>query len=76
MEQLDHACIRFIYFSKENELRSRVFAEKLGLEAGWNCHISLASEGNMYYYKNILLKLQTSSSKLFELISIVIQTRC
>lgn len=44
VEQLDHACIRFIYFSKENELRSRVFAEKLGLEAGWNCHISLASE--------------------------------
>ncbi|KAL3997907.1 putative integral membrane protein [Acanthocheilonema viteae] len=44
VEQLDHACIRFIYFSKENELRSRVFTEKLGLEAGWNCHISLASE--------------------------------
>ncbi|EFO21753.2 hypothetical protein LOAG_06732 [Loa loa] len=44
VEQLDHACVRFIYFSKENELRSRVFAEKLGLEAGWNCHISLASE--------------------------------
>uniref|UniRef100_A0A915PWX4 Large ribosomal subunit protein eL31 n=1 Tax=Setaria digitata TaxID=48799 RepID=A0A915PWX4_9BILA len=45
VEQLAHACIRFIYFSKENELRSRIFAEKLGLEAGWNCHISLASEG-------------------------------
>uniref|UniRef100_A0AAF5PZI1 Cation-transporting P-type ATPase C-terminal domain-containing protein n=1 Tax=Wuchereria bancrofti TaxID=6293 RepID=A0AAF5PZI1_WUCBA len=44
VEQLDHVCIRFIYFSKENELRSRVFAEKLGLEAGWNCHISLATE--------------------------------
>lgn len=46
IEQLDHACIRFVHFSKENELRSRVFAEKLGLEAGWNCHVSLASEGN------------------------------
>lgn len=48
MEQLDHACIRFIYFSKENELRSRVFAEKLGLEAGWNCHVSLANEGKTF----------------------------
>ncbi|VDN01470.1 unnamed protein product [Thelazia callipaeda] len=44
VEQLDQICVRFIYFSKENELRSRIFAEKLGLEAGWNCHISLASE--------------------------------
>ncbi|VDO39442.1 unnamed protein product, partial [Onchocerca flexuosa] len=48
VEQLGHACIRFIYFSKENELRSRVFAEKLGLEAGWNCHISLVSEDERY----------------------------
>ncbi|KAM3721316.1 Transmembrane protein [Dirofilaria immitis] len=48
VEQLGHACVRFIYFSKENELRSRVFAEKLGLEAGWNCHISLASEDEQY----------------------------
>ncbi|VDM47405.1 unnamed protein product [Toxocara canis] len=46
IEQLDNACVRFVYFSKENELRSRVFAEKLGLEAGWNCHISLASKGS------------------------------
>lgn len=29
--------------SQENELRSRVFAERLGLEYGWNCHISLAN---------------------------------
>lgn len=29
--------------TQENELRSRVFAERLGLECGWNCHISLAS---------------------------------
>uniref|UniRef100_A0A914XAB1 Cation-transporting P-type ATPase C-terminal domain-containing protein n=1 Tax=Plectus sambesii TaxID=2011161 RepID=A0A914XAB1_9BILA len=45
VENLDKACIRFVYFSKENELRSRIFAEKIGLEAGWNCHISLANEG-------------------------------
>ncbi|XP_053203467.1 transmembrane protein 94-like [Panonychus citri] len=44
VEQLDKACIRFVHFSKENELRSRVFSEKMGLEAGWNCHISLLSE--------------------------------
>ncbi|CAB1338150.1 unnamed protein product, partial [Coregonus sp. 'balchen'] len=35
------ACIRFVYFSMEDELRSKVFAEKMGLETGWNCHISL-----------------------------------
>ena len=35
--------IRFVHFSKENELRSRVFSEKMGLETGWNCHISLKS---------------------------------
>ncbi|GAB6020787.1 hypothetical protein CHUAL_003446 [Chamberlinius hualienensis] len=44
IEQLDKACIRFVHFSKENELRSRVFSEKMGLESGWNCHISLLSE--------------------------------
>ena len=41
VEQLEGACIRFVHFSKENELRSRVFSERMGLESGWNCHISL-----------------------------------
>lgn len=44
IERLDLACVRFVHFSKENELRSRVFSEKMGLESGWNCHISLLSE--------------------------------
>lgn len=44
IERLDRACVRFVHFSKENELRSRVFSEKMGLESGWNCHISLLSE--------------------------------
>lgn len=44
IERLDKACIRFVHFSKENELRSRVFSEKMGLESGWNCHISLLSD--------------------------------
>ena len=44
IEQLDRASIRFVHFSKENELRSRVFSEKMGLESGWNCHISLLSD--------------------------------
>lgn len=44
IERLDRACIRFVHFSKENELRSRVFSEKMGLESGWNCHISLLSD--------------------------------
>ncbi|KAL9880064.1 transmembrane protein 94 isoform X1 [Glossina fuscipes] len=44
VEHLERACIRFVHFSKENELRSRVFSEKMGLESGWNCHISLLSK--------------------------------
>ncbi|XP_029633294.1 transmembrane protein 94 isoform X2 [Octopus sinensis] len=43
IDKLETAFIRFVHFSNENELRSRVFSEKMGLEAGWNCHISLAS---------------------------------
>ncbi len=43
IDRLEKACIRFVHFSKENELRSRVFSEKMGLESGWNCHISLRS---------------------------------
>ncbi|KAG8446140.1 hypothetical protein GDO86_013849 [Hymenochirus boettgeri] len=41
IDGLVNACIRFVYFSMEDELRSKVFAEKMGLETGWNCHISL-----------------------------------
>lgn len=44
IERLERACIRFVHFSKENEVRSRVFSEKMGLESGWNCHISLLSD--------------------------------
>lgn len=44
IERLDRACVRFVHFSKENELRSRVFSEKMGLESGWNCHISLSGD--------------------------------
>ncbi|OQV16992.1 Transmembrane protein 94 [Hypsibius exemplaris] len=45
IDLLEQSCIRFIHFSPETELRSRVFAERLGLESGWNCHISLDSKG-------------------------------
>ncbi|XP_065065440.1 transmembrane protein 94-like [Rhopilema esculentum] len=43
VESLNNGGIRFVYFSTENELKSQVFAERLGLETGWNCHISLAN---------------------------------
>ncbi|XP_075252161.1 uncharacterized protein LOC142344422 isoform X4 [Convolutriloba macropyga] len=48
IEDFESRCIRFVHFSHENELRSRIFAEKLGLETGWNCHVSLFanSSGN------------------------------
>ncbi|XP_067912981.1 endoplasmic reticulum magnesium-transporting P-type ATPase-like [Heterodontus francisci] len=45
IDGLDNACIRFVYFSLEDELKSKGFAEKMGLETGWNCHISLQSDG-------------------------------
>ena len=41
IEHLENAGIRFVHFTAENEVRGKIFAEKLGLEAGWNCHISL-----------------------------------
>lgn len=47
IEKFEKACIRFVHFSKENELRSRVFSEKMGLESGWNCHISLLSQDEL-----------------------------
>ncbi|XP_046854966.1 transmembrane protein 94-like [Xenia sp. Carnegie-2017] len=40
VEDLNRAGIRFVHFSSENEIKSQVFAERLGLETGWNCHIS------------------------------------
>lgn len=46
IDLLEKACIRFVHFSEENELRSRVFSEKMGLESGWNCHISLSGDGD------------------------------
>lgn len=55
IEQLESACIRFVHFSKENELRSRVFSEKMGLESGWNCHISLLSERNRFVFYSIII---------------------
>ncbi|EMP23802.1 hypothetical protein UY3_19244 [Chelonia mydas] len=47
IDGLVSACIRFVYFSLEDELKSKVFAEKMGLETGWNCHISLTPNGEV-----------------------------
>ncbi|XP_055605027.1 transmembrane protein 94 isoform X2 [Uranotaenia lowii] len=65
IERLDRACIRFVHFSKENELRSRVFSEKMGLESGWNCHISLLSDSDSGVptpTKNLEFKIHPSGS--------------
>ncbi|XP_053682636.1 transmembrane protein 94 isoform X2 [Sabethes cyaneus] len=66
IERLERACIRFVHFSKENELRSRVFSEKMGLESGWNCHISLLSDDDSAMpsptSKNFEFKLFASGS--------------
>ena len=44
VQDLRNCGIRFIHFTVETEVRGKIFAEKLGLEAGWNCHISLSSD--------------------------------
>ncbi|KJH53381.1 hypothetical protein DICVIV_00505, partial [Dictyocaulus viviparus] len=73
IDQLENLCVRFVYFSSENELRSRVFAEKLGLEAGWNCHVSLAEISNnadketlknLFYFKKCGNVSATNSDKI------------
>ncbi len=43
VQNLEQSGIRFIHYTAENEVRGKLFAEKLGLEAGWNCHISLSA---------------------------------
>ncbi|KAH0629482.1 hypothetical protein JD844_011572 [Phrynosoma platyrhinos] len=42
IEGLVNACIRFLIL-----LVPQVFAEKMGLETGWNCHISLTPNGDV-----------------------------
>ena len=54
IDLLEKACIRFVHFSKENELRSRVFSEKMGLESGWNCHISLQSKADLERAESVM----------------------
>lgn len=56
VEILEKACVRFVHFSKENELRSRTFSEKMGLESGWNCNITVFSFKCLTIW--ILLSLQ------------------
>ena len=46
IEDLGKAGIRFVHFSAESELRENVFSERMGLETGWNCHISLADDSS------------------------------
>ncbi|RNF20924.1 uncharacterized protein Tco025E_03682 [Trypanosoma conorhini] len=41
MSLLDEAGIRCMYFSAENERRTKSFGNRLGLETDWNCCISL-----------------------------------
>ena len=54
IDLLEKACIRFVHFSKENELRSKVFSEKMGLESGWNCHISLQSKADLERAESVM----------------------
>lgn len=49
------AGIRFVFFSTEDDIQSEAFAQKMGLETGWNCFISLnddAIEDELGYVEN------------------------
>lgn len=70
IEQLDKACVRFVHFSKENELRSRVFSEKMGLESGWNCHISLMNEDKSEESKEEIMDEQPAKRRQKSLMSL------
>jgi hypothetical protein len=41
IEDLTASGIRFVYFSPRNMRRSKLLAEKMGIETDWNCAISL-----------------------------------
>ena len=41
IKDLDAAGVRFVYFASRNYRRVRPLAQKMGLETGWNCAISL-----------------------------------
>ncbi|CEM36670.1 unnamed protein product [Vitrella brassicaformis CCMP3155] len=41
IQDFHQAGIRFVYFSREGEKRTRITGGQLGLETGWNCMISL-----------------------------------
>nr|CCA15816.1 conserved hypothetical protein [Albugo laibachii Nc14] len=43
VEDLTASGIRFVYFSPRNMRRSKLLAEKMGIETDWNCAISLRS---------------------------------
>jgi len=43
IEDLTASGIRFVYFSPRNMRRSKLLAEKMGIETDWNCAISLRS---------------------------------
>eukprot|EP00041_Stephanoeca_diplocostata_P035341 m.1242134 g.1242134 ORF g.1242134 m.1242134 type:complete len:1754 (-) comp24682_c0_seq1:57-5318(-) len=51
IESLYAGGIRFVYFSSEGAVDSKTFADKLGIETGWNCHISLNEDGRNEYGK-------------------------
>jgi hypothetical protein len=79
VEKLEKCCIRFIHFSSENEHISRTFAEMLGLDTGWNCHISLGTEVMKKTDEQLLdiskpaensLKIKPSERSLFTRLSV------
>lgn len=46
IESFSHAGIRFVYFSSEDEIKTKTLGAKLGLETDFNCCISLQAGDN------------------------------
>jgi len=63
IEELNEAFIRFIYFSKVDEQKTKLFADRLGLETDWNCCISLKEKERSAEVKP---SLNSSSQNLVE----------
>lgn len=62
IEHLLSAGIRFVFFSEETESRSKAFANRIGLETGWNCHISLQDDSLLGALPNTKLNNNSNSN--------------
>ena len=63
ISDLDAAGIRFVYFSPHNELTTKAFGERLGLETDWNSCILLSNPPEKKLSRNNLLTVAGNSEE-------------